>query len=66
MLIVWREIVDSASHGMCLNGGGGVQFQFCLGTANNVISMEDIENSVVTLTGKADHSKLHMDLCFKQ
>ena len=44
--------MDSASHGMCLNGGGGVKFQFYLGTANNVISMEDIENSIVTLIGK--------------
>ena len=58
--------MDLDSHGMCLNGGGGVKFQFCLGTTNNVISIEDIENSVVTLIGKAHHSKLHIYHCFKQ
>ena len=57
--------VDSASHGMCLNGGGGVKFQFCLGTTNNVFSMEYIENSFVMLIGKVYHLKLHIHLCFK-
>ena len=54
--------MDSASHGMCLNGGGGVKFHFCLVTANNVISMEDIENSFVTSTGKLYLSKIYSSL----
>ena len=57
--------VDTASHWMCLNGGGRVKVQFCLGTANNVISTEDIEYSVVTLTGKAHHPKYN-HLSFNQ
>ena len=30
-LIVWRAPEDSASHGLCLNGWGGVNFTFPLG-----------------------------------
>jgi hypothetical protein len=36
------------------NGGKGINFIFCLGTANDVCSMEDIGNSrSFSLTGKA-------------
>ena len=42
----WRHPLFRASHGLMLVGGGGVQtLPFCLGTAYNVCSMEDIEIS---------------------
>ena len=39
--IVWRAPADAASHGLCMIGGGGV---LAMGTAINVVGMEDIEN----------------------
>ena len=42
----WRHSLFRASQGLMLVGGGGVQtLTFCLGTAYNVCSMEDIEIS---------------------
>ena len=39
----WRHSLFRASHGLMLVGGGGVEtLPFCLGTAYNVFSMEDI------------------------
>ena len=42
-LVSWRHSLFRASHGLMLVGGGGVwTLPFCLGTAYNVCSMEDI------------------------
>ena len=42
-LVSWRHSLFRASHGLMLVGGGGVKtLPFCLGTAYNVCSMEDI------------------------
>jgi hypothetical protein len=45
MMLVWMVPVDSASRGVRLLVEGGVNLYFyCLGTATNVFSMEDIDN----------------------
>ena len=42
-VVSWRHSLFRASHGLMLVGGGGVYtLPFCLGTAYNVCSMEDI------------------------
>ena len=42
-VVCWRHSLFRASHGLMLVGGGGVEtLPFCLGTAYNVCSMEDI------------------------
>ena len=57
-VMVWRAPVDTASHGLWKNGGKEVNFTFCLGTAYDVSSMENIGNSrSFSLTGKACLSK---------
>ena len=57
-VMVWRAPVDTASHGLWKNGGKEINFTFCLGTAYDVSSMEDIGNSrSFSLTGKACLSK---------
>ena len=53
-VMVLRAPVDTASHGLWKNGGKEINFIFCLGTAYNVSSMEDIGNSrSFSLTRKA-------------
>ena len=37
--------MDTASHGLCKKGGKEIHFTFCLGTAYDLSSMEDIGNS---------------------
>jgi hypothetical protein len=52
--MVWRAPVNKASHGLWKNGGKGINFIFCLGTAYDLCSMEEIGNShSFSLTGKA-------------
>ena len=42
-LVSWRHSLFRASHGLILVGGrGSINLPFCLGTAYNVCSMEDI------------------------
>ena len=42
-VVSWRHSLFQASHGLMFVGGGGVKtLPFCLGTAYNVCSMEDI------------------------
>ena len=44
--VSWRHPLFRASHGLMIVGGGGVKtLPFCMGTAYNVSSMEDIGNS---------------------
>ena len=46
IVVSWRHPLFRASHGLMIVGGGGVKsLPFCLGTAYNVSSMEDIGNS---------------------
>ena len=62
-MLVWRAPVDTASHGLWKHGGKEINFTFCLGTAYDVSSMEDIENSrSFSLTGKACHPKYFFSL----
>ena len=44
VVVSWRNSLFRASHGLMLVGGGGEYklLPFCLGTAYNVCSMEDI------------------------
>ena len=44
--VSWRYPLFRASHGLMIVGGGEVKtLPFCLGTAYNVCSMEEIGNS---------------------
>ena len=46
IVVSWRHRLFQASYGLMLAGRGGVKtLPFCLGTAYNVCSMEDIGNS---------------------
>ena len=46
LMLVGGTRLFRASHGLMIVGGGGVKtLPFCLGTAYNVCSMEDIGNS---------------------
>ena len=57
-VLVWRAPVDTAGHGLWKNGGKEINFIFCLGTAYDVSSMENIGNSrSFSLTRKACLSK---------
>ena len=57
-MLVWKAPVDTASPGLCKNGGKEINFTFYLGTAYDLSSMEDIGNSrSFSLAGKACLSK---------
>ena len=53
--------MDTTSYGKCLNGLGGVKFQF-LGTANNVISMKEIEIRFCNVDTKGTLLKIYSSL----
>ena len=53
-MLVQKAPVDMASHGLCENGGKGINFILRLGTAYDLYSRKDIGNSrSFSLTGKA-------------
>ena len=65
--MVWTAPVDTTSRGMGKNGGKGINFIFCLGTAFDISSMESVWNySVVFLDGKSmPLKKISLNLIFE-
>ena len=53
-MLVWKAPVDTASHGLWKNGGKGINFILCLGTAYDISSMESVGNySIIFIDGKS-------------
>ena len=62
-MLVWKEPVDTVSHGKWKYGEKWINFNFCLGTAYDISSMESVGNySVVFVDGKSMPPKIFSSL----